>query len=206
MDLELSFRVIFWVQLALILVFNRILPLVMAKKRKEKLMPNKEAVKNEGVFQFIIRVAGGVLFFAFIVLYAVYPPFMDALHFGLPSAARWIGVGISLIGEAMWIYAQILLSRYWSPQLRIQSDHRIMKDGPYKRIRHPIYSFMFVWSFGLVLFTSHWFFVCFFALTVILLCLRAPKEEQMMLREFGEDYARYMKETGRFFPRSGLKP
>jgi protein-S-isoprenylcysteine O-methyltransferase Ste14 len=64
---------------------------------------------------------------------------------------------------------------------------------------------MFGFSASLGLVTANWFFVAFAVLAVAATVARVPKEEQMMIGEFGEEYLAYMQRTGRFFPKqSGL--
>jgi protein-S-isoprenylcysteine O-methyltransferase Ste14 len=60
---------------------------------------------------------------------------------------------------------------------------------------------MFGFSASLSLVTANWFFVAFAVLAIAATLARVPKEEQMMIEEFGEEYQSYMPMTGRFFPR-----
>jgi protein-S-isoprenylcysteine O-methyltransferase Ste14 len=54
---------------------------------------------------------------------------------------------------------------------------------------------------GLALLTANWVFLVLAVLIILGLIARVPKEEQMMLDEFGDQYSVYMKRTGRFFPK-----
>jgi protein-S-isoprenylcysteine O-methyltransferase Ste14 len=64
---------------------------------------------------------------------------------------------------------------------------------------------MFGFSASLGLVTANWFFVAFAGVAIAATLARVPKEEQMMIGEFGEEYRTYMQRTGRFFPKlSGL--
>jgi protein-S-isoprenylcysteine O-methyltransferase Ste14 len=64
---------------------------------------------------------------------------------------------------------------------------------------------MFGFSASLGLVTANWFFVAFAVVAIAATVGRVPKEEQMMIGEFGEEYRAYMQRTGRFFPKlSGL--
>ena len=94
-----------------------------------------------------------------------------------------------------------MLGKYWSPQLQVQKEHKIITSGPYRVIRHPIYTAMFIWVIGLALFTASLVFALLALLTIIVLILRIPKEEKMMIEQFGDEYKKYMQITGRFFPR-----
>jgi len=201
MDEELVFRIVFWVQLFLVLFFNRVLPALRARKSGTELMPDESAVKNEGGIYVCIRISLFVLILAVVSFYSIYPRFMDILHIGFPLWIRWLGTLISFVGLAFWIYSQSVLDINWSAQLRIQKEHQLVDTGPYRIIRHPIYSAMFLWTIGLILCTASAVFIVLAALMIVALIARVPKEEKMMIGQFGDKYRKYMLTTGRYFPK-----
>lgn len=195
------FRIVFWVFLLFIIVFNRIIPALRAKKSEEKILPDKKAIKNEGKTTFFLRILLFVLLLAFLILYSIYPPFMNLIHVDFPIWLRWLGTLFAFIGVVLWIYSQAMLDKYWSPQLQVQNEHKIITSGPYRVIRHPIYTSMFIWVIGLAIFTANIGFALIALLTIIGLILRVPKEEKMMIEHFGDEYKKYMQITGSIFPR-----
>jgi protein-S-isoprenylcysteine O-methyltransferase Ste14 len=201
MDEELLFRLVFWLQLAIIFLFNRVLPALHARKKGERILPDAEAIKNEGRFLFALRFIVGLPLAVYIVCYSIDPPFMVHLRVGIPSWLRWSGALVATIGVAFWVYSQAVLDRNWSPQLQIQDGHELMKKGPYAVMRHPLYTGMIVWVLGLALFTANVGFMVFAFLSVVLLAARVPREEKMMKDRFGEEYRVYQAETGGFVPR-----
>ena len=54
---------------------------------------------------------------------------------------------------------------------------------------------------GIALITANWFLVAFLVVSIVDLALRIPKEEQMMLDEFGDEYKAYMQRTGKLLPK-----
>jgi protein-S-isoprenylcysteine O-methyltransferase Ste14 len=60
---------------------------------------------------------------------------------------------------------------------------------------------MFGYGTSLALVTANWFFIVFAIAIIAGLCTRVPKEEEMMIKGFGEEYKAYMQRTGRFFPK-----
>jgi len=198
---EVLFRIVFGILIAIVMVFLRIIPAIRSIRTKTKLTPNKEAVNNEGLSSFILRVVLGILLFVFIILYFINPSFMEILHVNILIWIRWIGVSISILGVSFWIYSQYVLDKYWSPQLQVQKEHKIITSGPYKSIRHPIYSSMFLWCIGIALFTANIGWILFAAICILFLLIRVPKEEKMMIEQFGDEYKKYMQITGRFLPR-----
>jgi protein-S-isoprenylcysteine O-methyltransferase Ste14 len=85
--------------------------------------------------------------------------------------------------------------------LEIRSEHTLITGGPYRHVRHPMYSDMMLWLVSFVLITANWFY----AITIstglaILFTVRIPDEERMMIERFGEQYKAYMKQTKRLVP------
>jgi protein-S-isoprenylcysteine O-methyltransferase Ste14 len=145
------------------------------------------------------------LLIALLVLYAINSPWMEALSIPLPGWLRWVGFALGLASLALWTWTQAALGKEWSPQLQLREEHHLVTTGPYARVRHPLYTAMFGWGTALALVTANWVFVVLAVAVIAGLFTRVPKEEQMMIEEFGEEYRAYMKRTGRFFPRWGIK-
>lgn len=200
MNEELIFRIVFWTFLFFIYVFTRVIPALRAKKSGQKIFYDKKAIRDEGI-AFYLRVILSVLFLPFLVLYSMYPPFMNLIHLDFPVWLRWLGTLFGFIGTAFWIYSQAVLDKYWSPQLQVQKEHKMITTGPYKVIRHPIYAATFIWVIGLALYTANMVFAFIALLAIIWLILRVPKEEKMMIGQFGDEYEQYILNTGKFFPK-----
>lgn len=100
-----------------------------------------------------------------------------------------------------WTWTQIHLDTQWSAQLQLTRGHHLVTSGPYAHIRHPLYAGMFGWCIALALLTANWMFLAICGLTIAGLVWRVPKEEQMMIEAFGDEYKAYMQRTGRYFPK-----
>lgn len=198
---ELVFRIIFWAHLTLIMIFNRILPALRARQSGVRLSPDREAIKNEGTFFFAFRVATGVLLAAVLVIYTFFPAFASVFQFPLATGWRCAGVIISSIFLLLWIYSQQILARNWSANIRIQKEHTLVTSGPYKVMRHPIYTSMIFWTVGLALFTANAFFMAFAVVVILWTPPRIAKEEKLLIEHFGAEYLDYMKTAGRYFPK-----
>lgn len=201
MNAEFTFRLIFWIQLLFIMLFNRVIPALRAKKSGIKLTPDREAIENEGKLFFAFRVISGILLAVVIVIYAFFPATNSWFQFSLPSGLRWIGVIASSFSLLFWTYSQQVLDKNWSGNLKIQEKHTLVTSGPYSVMRHPIYTAMIVWSAGLALYTANAFFVAFTALVLLWAPLRILKEEKMLIGYFGDEYKKYMEYTGRYLPK-----
>jgi protein-S-isoprenylcysteine O-methyltransferase Ste14 len=114
------------------------------------------------------------------------------------------GVGTALFAIAIWMFwrSHTDLGRNWSPSLEIREGHTLVSDGVYRSIRHPMYASIWLWGIAQTLLLQNW--ITGWASLVLFLpmyLLRVPREEQMMLEQFGEAYRAYMNHTGRVIPR-----
>jgi protein-S-isoprenylcysteine O-methyltransferase Ste14 len=202
---EIIFRLLFWLLMAGLLAM-RVYFMVQVRRAGERLLPDHKAVEREGRGLFILRVALFCILIAFLVSYALYLPWIAALSFPLPGWLRWAGFLLGVTSLGFWTWTQIALGTAWSAQLQLRQEHHLVTHGPYSRIRHPLYTSMVGIGVSFSLVTANWCFVGFTVLVILGLIGRVPKEEQMMLEEFGEEYREYMLRTGRYFPRWKERP
>lgn len=149
----------------------------------------------------------GLLFGSFLVsLVYLFSSRLDRANYRWSKKARQRagGLGAALMGVAVVIFwrAHADLGQNWSPTLEIAERQTLVTRGIYGYIRHPMYASQWVWSIGQMLLLQNWIagplgFVGFLPMYF----LRVPREEQMMLEHFGDDYRDYMARTGRVFPR-----
>ncbi len=198
---ETIYRLAFGVLLTLLLAMRFYF---MAKVRKsgERNMPDKKAIEREGGRGFfILRVVAFIALLAFLVMYFFGMAWIDTFSMPFPDWLRWTGFAVGLASVAFWTWTQVVLDTQWSAQLQLRQEHHLITSGPYASIRHPLYAGMFGWCIGLTLLTANWIFTAVCVLSFAGLLWRVPKEEQMMLERFGEEYKVYMLHTGRFFPK-----
>lgn len=91
-------------------------------------------------------------------------------------------------------------SLYSTSRLQIVEGHRLVKDGLYKHVRHPLYLGETIRNLGIVLIFSSVYGVLFIAVGTIFLLLRIRIEEKMLIEAFGEDYKEYQRNTKRIIP------
>jgi protein-S-isoprenylcysteine O-methyltransferase Ste14 len=150
----------------------------------------------------LIKIGGLVLWLSPLV-YLINPHWMAWSKIGFPEWVRWLGVGIGIL---------CVLGIYWlfnsigsgiTPTSATRKQHTLVTSGPYRWVRHPLYTVgasLFI-SFGMM--ADNWFIAGLGILTFILMAIRTPKEEANLIEKFGDEYREYMKHTGRFFPKLG---
>jgi protein-S-isoprenylcysteine O-methyltransferase Ste14 len=107
----------------------------------------------------------------------------------------------SVVGLWLFYRSHADLGTNWSITLEVREQHRLITQGVYRRIRHPMYSALVLYSVGQALVIPNWVAgpsnVVAFA---ILVSLRVHAEEQMMSEAFGDEYAAYAARTKRLVP------
>jgi protein-S-isoprenylcysteine O-methyltransferase Ste14 len=85
--------------------------------------------------------------------------------------------------------------------LEIREHHRLVTDGVYRPVRHPMYSALFIYGLGQALAVPNWLAGPSYLLAMVLLFMfRIGAEERMMLETFGDEYTIYMTKTKRLIP------
>jgi protein-S-isoprenylcysteine O-methyltransferase Ste14 len=120
---------------------------------------------------------------------------------GHPRLAGWAGIVIIVGGISLRFWANRALGAYYTRTLRTAQAQRIVREGPYRLIRHPGYlGVMSMWV-GAGLATANW--ITGLIIVVGVLCVyayRIRSEETMLAQAFGEQYAAYEAHTWRLVP------
>jgi protein-S-isoprenylcysteine O-methyltransferase Ste14 len=194
------FHIGFWLLLGGV-VAMRVYFSIRVRRSSGRITPDREAVRREGLPMFLTRVIGFFALLAVLVLYGIGSPWIRPLAVPFPDWLRAAGFLLAFVSLIFWIWTQTALDREWSPQLQLQSGHRLVTTEPYARVCHPLYTALAGWAAGFAFVSANWIFVAFAILTPMVFFLRVPREEKMMLDQFGEEYRKYMERTWRFFPK-----
>jgi protein-S-isoprenylcysteine O-methyltransferase Ste14 len=132
----------------------------------------------------------------------IFTPFLNNYKMEFPAWLRIVGMVISVVSLFYFRWIHKTLGANWSPTLEIRKGHQLIKTGPYKTIRHPMYTQICLWTIAQVLVVSN-LFAGFFGIIVwaILYFIRVPAEEKMMIENFGNEYLEYRKQTGSVLPK-----
>lgn len=171
----------------------------MPHVKRNKKNKNIRSVRKSKEKFLVFIVSIGMMIIPLIWLFS---GLFNKFDIGLLDWARYLGIGIAIF--SLWLFYSVhkTLGRNWSPVLDIRENHGLVKEGPYKRIRHPMYTQIWLWIIAQFLISSNWIVGLFGVITwSTLYFIRVPKEEEMMEEEFGEEYREYKKETGRIFPK-----
>ncbi len=132
----------------------------------------------------------------------LFTPLLSFADYRLPPVVPWIGV--ATMAASLWLFwrSHADLGQNWSVSLEMRENHTLVEYGVYRYVRHPMYASIWLWALaqGMLLenWLAGWSVVPAFAAMYF---LRTPREERMMCEAFGDEYRRYMRRTGRLFPR-----
>lgn len=149
-------------------------------------------------------------------IFICYEVFSFFLYIWFPEALAWatlpLPVWSGILGSALGTAALLWFVRIHrslgsnhSARLSIKDGHVLVTDGPYRRIRHPMYSAFYLLHIAVFFLTANWFIgVTWLAGLTATVALRVRREEEMLSDRFGEQYDSYIQRTGRFVPPVGL--
>jgi protein-S-isoprenylcysteine O-methyltransferase Ste14 len=171
------------------------------RRKADRDSGEKVSTKDETRPIYLALRLGGLLIWFSPLIYAIVPSWLAWSKIGLPDWARWIGVGTGLATLALitWMFRSI--GTGITPTVATRREHRLSTSGPYRWIRHPLYTFGTLAFLALGLMADSWFMLLMPVVAFVLLALRTPNEEAHLIEKFGDEYREYMKRTGRYLPR-----
>lgn len=162
------------------------------------------ARRREGTLFLAVRVVLGLALFGGALAHGVTPDRMAWASFDSPPALRWLGLVLAVLTLPAIHWVLRTLGRNVTETVLTKERHELVTGGPYRWVRHPLYTTGLVLLVGLGLMAGSWFVlagvvVAFALLRVVVI----PREEEALMARFGERYRTYLSRTGRLVPRSG---
>jgi protein-S-isoprenylcysteine O-methyltransferase Ste14 len=150
-----------------------------------------------------LRTAGGL---AALVPYFFWVPYVviwlrPGPEIAIPEALQWVGVVLTLAGIAFSLWAMVTLGRHYDLVLEVHHDHELIRRGPYRRVRHPLYTGLGLHFAGVCLATGNLLLIAGTLLvTYPAFYLRARAEERLLREQFGAEYETYAREVPMLVP------
>lgn len=114
---------------------------------------------------------------------------------------NWLGIAITIAGLGLAIWARAYLGRNWSSVVSVKVGHQLIRSGPYRWVRHPIYSGLILAMTGTALARHQVRGLIAVVLLYVGFTIKSRIEEQTMTATFGPEYAQYASTTGAILPR-----
>lgn len=174
------------------------------RRRADRMSGERVSRRVDGAAMLTtIRIAGLLLWLT-PVAYVVHPAWIAWSRAGLPVWVRWVGVGagVTCVGLITWLFRSIGTGITPTGGTRVQ--HVLVTSGPYRWVRHPLYTIGSSFFVSLGMMADSWFIAMLGALAFVLMAVRTPAEEANLIQKFGDEYRAYMRRTGRYLPKLHL--
>lgn len=159
----------------------------------------KVAVSRKGKLEVAPLTLAWVGFF--IPLVWLVAPVLDFANYALHPAPYVAGLACFAVG--LWVFhrSHADLGTNGSITLELREGHSLITRGVYRRIRHPMYSGLFLYCIGQALVLPNWLVGPSYLIAFgLLYTLRVEAEERLPLERFGPEYSAYMERTCRLIP------
>ncbi|MEO5739025.1 MAG: isoprenylcysteine carboxylmethyltransferase family protein [Vicinamibacterales bacterium] len=191
------------IRAVLIVALLMVLPVGIYHRVRSQATREKLDRRQEGLFILATLRPLGAMFWFGMLAWLINPDWMAWSSVYLPMWARWTGVAVLPFGCALLVWTFRSLGRNLTDTVVTRKEHTLVVHGPYRWIRHPLYTSAALFGIAMSLSTANWFLLATGVLLLGLLVTRTRKEEANLVARFGESYQTYMQRTGRFLPRIG---
>ena len=160
-------------------------------------------VQPEGRSRLAVLRLFALVAIAPLLAYFVNPSLLPFTQIALPTALRIVGAVLAIGGMGVALWAVYTLGTNITPTHYTREDHGLIASGPFRWIRHPLYSGGSIAWLGIILVTGVWVTGLALVFVGFILVSRVQLEEANLTESFGDAYREYSARTGRYFPRLG---
>lgn len=125
---------------------------------------------------------------------------MDAAAFAVTAPVALTGAAVTLAGVAFAIWARAMLGANWSGIVTVKAGHTLVRRGPYRLVRHPIYTGILLGLTGTMLTRGSVHSILALPVCAFGFWLKSVTEEQFMVQQFGSEYMEYRREVRALVP------
>jgi protein-S-isoprenylcysteine O-methyltransferase Ste14 len=116
------------------------------------------------------------------------------------AAVDWLGAAMLFAGALLAGWSRRMLGRNWSLAVTLKRDHELIQRGPYRAVRHPIYTGLILAFAGTALAIGEWRALLAVVILGVSFWFKLRMEERWLGEQFGEVYARYRARTKALVP------
>ena len=109
-------------------------------------------------------------------------------------------VAMTWAGILFAIWARVYLGSNWSAVVTVKEGHELVRGGPYRVTRHPIYSGLLLAAAGVAVAADRWQALIGLGLVLAGFWIKSRKEERWMVERFGAEYQEYRRRTRALIP------
>ncbi|NOH10633.1 MAG: isoprenylcysteine carboxylmethyltransferase family protein [Chloroflexi bacterium] len=168
-----------------------------------------KAHRGGGDYEFVeedrsltLRKLLGLPFLLLFLAFFIRPSILAFAEIHLPLWAQWLGVALAILAIPLIVWVQWALDVNFNSSLHIREEHTMISHGPYRWVRHPMYTVLLIHELAILLLTRNLIIGgLLLGMQLLVVALRLRHEEALMVETFGDEYRQYMQRTGRFLPR-----
>jgi len=188
-------------RIALVIVISLTIAVTLYYRLQAASSGEKISRKDEGyLFATMLRLAGLCLWLATFA-YLLFPSSVQWAKLPIHSSLRWSGVAFGIACSALMYWTLSSLGKNLTDTVVTRVNATLVTYGPYRWVRHPFYVTAALLMASVTLLTANGLIGASSLVVLAFLAVRTPKEEQMLIKRFGQQYRDYLEKTGRFFPR-----
>jgi protein-S-isoprenylcysteine O-methyltransferase Ste14 len=152
-------------------------------------------------FNYYGDIVANNLLVLILLIELIFPRFISFANWSFSMVLITVGYIVAYLGLMFYLWCQVSMGKDWSEEPTVWEDQNLVTRGPFKFIRHPMYLSFILIGIGVALATHNWLIVVFGLLHYSLVISRAPYEEELMRKKFGQQYEEYIRKTGMFLPK-----
>jgi protein-S-isoprenylcysteine O-methyltransferase len=162
-------------------------------------LDTKRTVRRQSMSGRILQTAGVALGFLLLLGSRTWPP-LNVRFVPDGEATRLCGLVIVVAGIAFAFWARLTLGRTWSSAVTLKEDHQLIRRGPYRIVRHPIYAGILLAALGTAV--GYGKVQCLVGVAIVFLAFRMKwiTEERFLEEQFGAEYLAYRREVSAIVP------
>ncbi len=184
-----AYRICIWMYLAFVIVW-------MAAAMGTK--PTQWRVNTGSRLLYFVPT---VLAFLLVFSHAWEYPWLQYPLFSSAPGLSVAGVVLTAAGLCVAVWARLHIRGNWSGGVTLKAGHQLVRSGPYRFVRHPIYSGLLLAVFGTALTNLRVRFVLGLVCLWVGFLFKSRIEENLMQRTFGPEYMAYKDRTGALLPK-----
>lgn len=160
---------------------------------------NDSIAKRESAIGRLGYTALVVVGFGLVIWHPLHPDLQKRLW---PSSGEWVGVGLAIetAGLALAVWARQTLGKNWTGRITTGGSQELVVRGPYRFVRHPIYSGLLFAVLGTATVVGKPRAFLGFALMLVGVLIKLRREEAALRQHFGSLYEAYAERVSALIP------
>ena len=161
---------------------------------------SKPTARRSSYASRLVLFGPAIVFYLLVVSHAIPLAWLFLRPWPHTQAVEAAGLALTLLGCAFAIWARVTLGSNWSGMPKVKREHELIVRGPYKLVRHPIYSGLLLALAGTAIAEDRSIWILALFLAVVSYAVKLRQEEQLMMQTFPEDYPAYRRRVKALIP------